>query len=344
MTKVDEDKPQVAGSAGVTGEDHRFAPGETVAGRYRIVDLIGTGAIGEVYEAYDEALAEPIALKTLKAQRASDGVTVERFRREILLARKVTHENVCRVYDLGRHALPGGAVVTFLTMELLRGESLAQYIRNFGRRMTEAEALPLVRQMAAGLEGAHTAGVIHRDFKPGNLVLVPDASGAFEGGFRVVITDFGLARRSRLDEEALTNTGEALGTPLYMAPEQVAAGHQPATPATDIYALGIVIYELVTGELPFKGNSITVMALKRVREAPASPRSVVPNLDPRWETAILRSLEREPDRRYQRAPALMAALTGAAPEPTPTPEKTPEPAPGGLRGFIRRATGRHKTG
>lgn len=341
MTKLDDDKPHAAGNAGVA-EDHRFAPGETVAGRYRIVDLIGTGAIGEVYEAYDEALAEPIALKTLKAQRASDGVTVERFRREILLARKVTHENVCRVYDLGRHALPGGAVVTFLTMELLRGQSLAQHIRNFGRRMSETEALPLVRQMAAGLEAAHVAGVIHRDFKPGNLVLVPDTTGTFEGGVRVVITDFGLARRSRLDEEALTNTGEALGTPLYMAPEQVAAGHQPATPATDIYALGIVMYELVTGELPFKGNSITVMALKRVREAPASPRSVVATLDPRWEAAILRCLEREPERRFQRGRALMNFLTGV--DPTPPPDTTREPAPGGLRGFIRRATGRHKTG
>ncbi|HXI60063.1 MAG TPA: serine/threonine-protein kinase [Polyangia bacterium] len=342
MTIVDEDKPQMAGGDSPPGEVHRFAPGETIAGRYRIVDMIGAGAIGEVYEAYDEALAEPVALKTLKPQRAADGVTVERFRREILLARKVTHENVCRVYDLGRHVLPGGSVVSFLTMELLRGLSLAQHIRNTARRLTEAEALPLARQMAAGLEGAHNAGVIHRDFKPGNLVLVPDTTGAFEGGFRVVITDFGLARRSRLDDEALTTTGEALGTPLYMAPEQVAAGQQPITPATDIYALGIVLYELVTGELPFKGNSITVMALKRVREAPASPRSVVPELDPRWEAAILRCLEREPARRYQRGSALIAALTASEPE---SPEPDPPPAPEGkLRSFIRRATGRHRTG
>jgi serine/threonine-protein kinase len=210
--------------------------------------------------------------------------------------------------------------------------------------MTEDEALPLVKQMAAGLEGAHGAGVIHRDFKPGNLVLVPDDSGAFAGGFRVVITDFGLARRSRLDDEALTNTGEALGTPLYMAPEQVVAGHQPVTPATDIYALGIVLYELVTGELPFKGNSITVMALKRVREAPASPRSVVPALDARWEAAILRCLEREPARRFQRGPELLAALSSAyPPEPPPPPESPPAPE-GKLRAFIRRATRRNRTG
>ncbi|HEX3694339.1 MAG TPA: serine/threonine-protein kinase [Polyangia bacterium] len=341
---MDDDKPQVAGSDGIPGDDHRFAPGETVAGRYRIVDLIGAGAIGEVYEAYDEALAEPVALKTLKAQRATDGITVERFRRELLLARKVTHENVCRVYDLGRHVLAGDTVVSFLTMELLRGKSLAQHIREMNRPMSEAEALPLIKQMSAGLEGAHAAGVIHRDFKPGNLVLVPDETGALGGGYRVVITDFGLARRHRLEDEALTHTGEALGTPLYMAPEQVVAGQQPITPATDIYALGIVMYELVTGELPFKGNSITVMALKRVREAPASPRSVRPNLDPRWEAVILRCLEREPARRYQRGPALIAALTGTE-TPAPTPP-SPTPAPpeteGKLRSFIRRATGRYR--
>lgn len=326
MTRVNGDKPRIARGP---GDDHRFAPGEKLAGRYRIIDMLGAGAIGEVYEAYDEALAEPVALKTLKAQVASDGVTVERFRRELLLARRVTHNNVCRVYDLGRHELTaGGPVVTFLTMELLRGLSLADHIKKLGRAMSPEEALPLVAQMAAGLDAAHDAGVIHRDFKPGNLMMVPDAGAAGEAGFRVVTTDFGLARRNRLDEEALTNTGEALGTPLYMAPEQVAAGSQPITPATDIYALGIIIYELVTGELPFKGNSITVMALKRIREAPPAPSTLVPHLDPRWDAAIMRSLEREPARRYQRASQLMAALTEESPD-TGVVEGTQAESPSG---------------
>ena len=138
--------------------DHRFNPGDKLAGRYRIVTLIGEGAIGEVYEAFDEALAEPLALKTLRAQVASQAVTVERFRREIQLARKVTHRNVCRTYDLGRHEMPDGNVVMFLTMELLRGTSMDRYMRGRGRLTTD-DALPFVLQMTAGLQAAHTAGV-----------------------------------------------------------------------------------------------------------------------------------------------------------------------------------------
>ena len=305
MTRADDVPPNAS-------LDHRFNPGDKLAGRYRIVNLIGEGAIGEVYEAFDEALAEPLALKTLRAQVASQAVTVERFRREIQLARKVTHRNVCRTYDLGRHEMPDGNVVTFLTMELLRGTSLDRYMRDRGRLTTD-EALPFVLQMTAGLEAAHTAGVIHRDFKPGNLVLVPEAGAGPDDPQRLVISDFGLARRHGLGEETITSTGESLGTPLYMAPEQVHSGVEPITPATDLYALGIVMYELVTDEMPFKGNSTTVMALKRLKERPVSPREVLPDLDPRWEAVIMTLLERAPAKRYQTAAEVEAALTGAAP-------------------------------
>jgi eukaryotic-like serine/threonine-protein kinase len=309
MTRVDDVPPTAS-------LDHRFNPGDKLAGRYRIVNLIGEGAIGEVYEAFDEALAEPLALKTLRAQVASQAVTVERFRREIALARKVTHRNVCRTYDLGRHEMSDGAVVTFLTMELLRGISLDRYMRDRGRLTTE-EALPFILQMTAGLEAAHVAGVIHRDFKPGNLVLVPEAGAGSDEPSRLVISDFGLARRHGLGEETITSTGESLGTPLYMAPEQVHSGVEPITPATDLYALGIVMYELLTDEMPFRGNSTTVMALKRLKERPVSPREVLPDLDPRWEQVIMRLLERSPARRYQSAAEVEAALTGSAVEPPP---------------------------
>jgi eukaryotic-like serine/threonine-protein kinase len=311
--------------------DHRFAPGDKLAGRYRIVHLIGEGAIGEVYEAFDEALAEPLALKTLRAQVASQAVTVERFRREIQLARKVTHRNVCRTYDLGRHELSDGTVVTFLTMELLRGISMDRYMRDRGR-LTIAEALPFVTQMTAGLAAAHDVGVIHRDFKPGNLVLVPEAGAAPDDPPRLVISDFGLARRHGLGEETITTTGESLGTPLYMAPEQVHSGVEPISPATDIYALGIVLYELVTDEMPFKGNSTTVMALKRIKEKPVSPREFVPDLDARWEATIMRCLERSPARRFQTAGEVQAALIGDAP-PSPLP---PEADPTEKRGWFGR--------
>jgi serine/threonine protein kinase len=167
--------------------------------------------------------------------------------------------------------------------------------------------------MAAGLSAAHAVGVIHRDFKPGNLMLVPEP----EGPPRVVITDFGLARRYSLDEISITVTGEAVGTPLYMAPEQVVTGQQPITAATDVYALGIVMFEMVTGELPFKGSSVTVMAIKRFKEAAPAPRLLVPDLDARWNAAILRCLERDPAKRYQTAAEVVAALTAEAPPPEP---------------------------
>jgi eukaryotic-like serine/threonine-protein kinase len=327
MTGIDEDdRPPSGGGRGGGHDpfDQRLADGEVVAGRYRVVCLIGTGAVGEVYEAHDETVGEAVALKTLR-EGVDDAVSVERFRREIQVARKVTHRNVCRTFDVGHHALPDGSRLAFITMELLRGETLTWRLAERGRYGTD-DALPLVRQMAAGLDAAHAADVIHRDFKPGNLMLVDET-----GGPRVVITDFGLARRYALDEIAITVTGEAVGTPLYMAPEQVVTGKQPITPATDVYALGNVMYEMVTGELPFKGSSITIMAIKRIREAVPSPRRLVPDLDARWERAILRCLERDPAARFQSAGAVIAALTADAPPPEPALDG------GAARGFFRRA-------
>jgi serine/threonine protein kinase len=330
MTGFEKDtRPPSGGGRGGGHDpfDQRLADGTLVAARYRVVRLIGAGAVGEVYEAQDETIGEAVALKTLR-EGVDDAVAIERFRREIQLARKVTHHNVCRVFDVGHHELPDGKPLMFITMELLRGETLAQRIDVHGRLGT-GEALVLARQMADGLEAAHAVGVIHRDFKPGNLMLVDEA-----GGTRVVITDFGLARTYALDETSITITGEAVGTPLYMAPEQVVTGKTPITRATDVYALGNVLYEMVTGQLPFKGSSITVMAIKRFREAVPSPRLVVPDLDVRWERAILRCLEREPSGRFQSAAEVIAALTADAPSPDVPP------AGGAARGFFRRAASR----
>jgi len=330
MTRVGRDGRTTSGGGRGGGRspfDQRLTEGEIVAGRYRVVRLIGAGAVGEVYEATDEVVGEAVALKTLREGVADDAVSIERFRREIQVARRVTHRNVCRTFDVGHHALPDGTTMTFITMELLPGPTLADVLESRGRFSTE-EALPLAQQMAAGLAAAHTVGVIHRDFKPGNLVLVDEP-----GGPRVVITDFGLARRyaDAVDETSITVTGEAVGTPLYMAPEQVVTGQKPITPATDVYALGIVLYEMVTGELPFKGSSITVMAIKRFREAVPAPRLIVPGLDARWDATILRCLERATELRFQRVVDVPAALVAEVPPPDSTPEG------GQARGFFRRS-------
>src|SRR5262249_25430250 len=184
-----------------------FAAGVVLAKRYRIVRFIARGGMGEVYEAEDQELGERVALKTIHPDRVGDQRAVDRFKREIFLARKVTHRNVCRLFDVGFHD-----TTTFLTMELLEGETLAQRIHEAGR-FSAAAALPIVQQMAAALDAAHAAGIVHRDFKSQNVMLC---------GARVVVTDFGLARGPHGGEDApLSRSGEIVGSPGYMSPEQV---------------------------------------------------------------------------------------------------------------------------
>ncbi len=287
-----------------------LAAGELLAGRYRIVSFLGEGAMGEVYEADDLELGEPIAVKVLRPEIARDEQVLQRFKREIQLARKVTHPNVCRVYDMVLHSGEGDAGRrVLLTMELLRGETLAERLRREGR-LTPAEALPIVRQIAAALTAAHAAGIVHRDLKSSNVFLVSSPLG-----LRSVVTDFGLAwsmAPSGDGADTLTATGELVGSPAYMAPEQVRG--EEATPATDVYALGVVMYEMLTGELPFVGKSAFYTALLRLQEPPPSPRQRVPDLDPAWEAVILCCLQREPADRFRRARHVVRALGVTASE------------------------------
>jgi Tol biopolymer transport system component len=284
-----------------------FDPGQIVSARYKIVRLIGRGGMGQVYEAEDLELREPVALKTLLPEIAEDNRAIERFKREIL-ARKVAHPNVCRVFDLGYHVTSSGSKVAFLTMELLAGATLAERLKEEGR-MSTAEALPIINQVAEGLAAAHQAGIIHRDFKCRNVILVPAKDA--QGRVRAVITDFGLARHADPRESAGDSgpgTGRGMGTPDYMAPEQV--GGEQAGPAADIYALGVVIYEMVTGALPFEGETPLEVAVRRLKEGPIPPRSRVPELDPNWEKVILRCLERHPGLRFETALDVASALRG----------------------------------
>ncbi|HEY7214870.1 MAG TPA: protein kinase, partial [Thermoanaerobaculia bacterium] len=274
-----------------------LAPGRVLASRYRIVSFLGRGAVGEVYAAEDLELGGEIAVKVLRPEIAGDERVLQRFKREIQLARRVTHPNVCRVFDLvhhhGEEESGAPAELVFLTMELLRGETLEERLAREGR-LTTAEALPVIGHIAAALEAAHTNGVVHRDLKSGNVFLVPTASG-----LRAVVTDFGLAWSTVHEEGSvtLTATGEMVGSPAYMAPEQVRG--EEATPATDVYAFGVVMFEMITGELPFVGKSAFYTALKRLQEPAPSPRVHLSDLDPAWETTILRCLEREPANRFK---------------------------------------------
>jgi eukaryotic-like serine/threonine-protein kinase len=303
-----------------------FCPGDVVAYRFRIVRYLAKGGMGELYEAEDLELHERVALKTILPRIANDERSILLFKREVNLARQVTHANVCRTYDVFRHRPAGhrstaGEVVFFLVMELLHGETLADRLAR-GGRLTIADALPLVRQMAAGLAAAHRAGVVHRDFKSQNVMLVAPAPPDRDP--RAAITDFGLARRSEHDARTsmtlLDDTPEISGTPAYMAPEQVEGG--PVTPATDIYAFGVVLFEMITGALPFMAETPLRTAVKRLQEAPPSPRIHVPELDVVWEETILRCLARAPADRFGNIGDVVGALDAAPREATVAHRRT----------------------
>ena len=309
-----------------------FQEGDLVAGRYRVLRFLARGGMGEVYEAEDLELRQRLALKTISSHAGNtDSATVDRFKREIALARSVTHPNVCRIFDLGQHQPepPQGAApppaITFLTMELLEGETLSDCLKRRGR-LKISDALPLVEQMAEALGAAHRAQIVHRDFKSENVFLVPTET---PGSKRVVVTDFGVARGGASDRFAAQVTGAGIvGTPAYMAPEQVDGG--AITAATDLYALGIVIYEMVTGRLPFEGSNPLTTAVKRLKEPPPPPHVHVPDLEAWWEKAILRCLERDPKDRFASSDELIAALkppVRRTVRKTEAPASAPRPSP-----------------
>jgi eukaryotic-like serine/threonine-protein kinase len=286
-----------------------IAAGQVLAGRFRVRRFIARGGMGEVFEAEDLELHEDVALKTVRPEIAADPGSLERFKTEVHLARKVTHPSACRIFDVFRHQdRSGGPDVTFLTMELLRGETLATRLSRTGR-MVPDEALPLIEQVAGALEAAHRAGVIHRDLKAANVMLVPRAPGSND--VRAVVTDFGLARRDPSVEGAsigVSTAGMVVGTPAYMAPEQIEGG--TVTAATDVYALGVLMYEMVTGKLPFEADTPWAAMMKRLQHPPSSPRIHVSDLDPAWESVVLRCLEREPTKRFMTTGAVVRALRG----------------------------------
>jgi serine/threonine protein kinase len=281
-----------------------LADGENVAGRYDIRRFIARGGMGEVYEAFDTALREMIALKTLIITAVDQTDAVKRLLAEVRIARKVTHPNVCRILEFGTHKRTGSIddAVPFLTMPLLHGETLARRIERTGR-LAPAEALRILGDLTAGLTAVHAAGVVHRDFKSDNVFLVRGD----DGGERAVVMDFGLARALEPSGQGNKSTGRLLlGTPAYMAPEQVEG--KAITKAVDVYALGVVAFELVTGRVPFVAETAAAVALARLQRAVPPPSSLVAGLDKRWDGMIQRCLKRVPEQRFEGMADLASAL------------------------------------
>ncbi len=285
----------------------RFVPGTLLAGRYRIVGLLGRGGMGEVYRAEDLKLGEPVALKFLPAELSLDGAALARFHREVRVARNIAHRNVCRVFDIGE---VGG--LHFLSMEYIDGEDLSGLLKRIGR-LPGDKAVELARQICAGLGAAHEAGVLHRDMKPANIMV--------DGRGQAKVTDFGLARV--VDE--LKDQAAFAGTPAYMAPEQITAGE--VSVKTDLYALGLVLYEMFTGQRAFRNEEWRVLMERGGHGEASRPSSHVEGLDPVVEAVILRCLEEEPSRRPSSTLEVSAALPGGDPlaaalaaGETPSPE------------------------
>jgi serine/threonine-protein kinase len=294
-------------SSSVSSDEARFVPGTTLVSRYRIVALLGKGGMGEVYRADDLKLGQAVALKFLPEGLPEAGPALARFHREVRLARQVSHPNVCRVFDIGE-----AEGRSFLTMEYVDGEDLASLLRRIGRLPAD-KGLEIARQSCAGLAAAHEHGIIHRDLKPANIML--------DGRGRVRITDFGLAGLAAELEE-----GDAhAGTPAYMSPEQFAGGE--LSPKSDLYSLGLVLYEIFTGKRPFDTSSPEVMARLRDKSTPTAPSQYLKELDPLIERVILRCLEKDPGKRPASALQVAAALPGGDPlaaalaaGETPSPE------------------------
>ena len=258
-------------------------PGTLFAGRYRILELVGVGGMGMVYHAFDERLELPVALKLLRPERASDEEMRDRFRRELILARQVSHRNVVRIHDLGETG-----DVYFLTMDYVEGRSLKEVLAEEGPLDPE-RVVQIAQQLTGALAAAHREGVVHRDLKPGNIML--DDEG------RAYVTDFGIA--SSASAVGLTATGGIVGTPDYLAPEQ--ARGETVGPRADLYALGLILFELSSRRLPFAGGSLTEVLAQRVSGRPLRLEDVAEHAPPGLSEIIARCLERDPEDRYQSA-------------------------------------------
>jgi Protein kinase domain len=285
-------------------------------GRYQVLSELGRGGMGIVYQAYDKQLKEQVAIKLLSPLLSADQEALERLTREVSLARRITHTNVIRIHDLsevnGLH---------YVSMEYFSGSNLKEHLKRSGP-LSLLNAYQIFSQICDGLEAAHSQGVVHRDLKAQNIMVGPSG--------QIKIIDFGLARSVHL--EGMTATGLIMGTPEYMSPEQVAGKH--VDERADIYALGVILYEMLTGRVPFTGDSAIAVGFQQLKDPPPSPRSINPQISEEIERVILKALQKNPIERYRTVddmrkefesalPRFAAAATASqqAVERTLTPEK-----------------------
>ncbi len=267
-----------------------LSPGSVFARKYQIVEELGRGGMGRVYRVFDREVEEFVALKLIKPEIAADKNTIQRFRNELKLARKISHKHVCRMFDLNREG-----DTHFITMEFVPGEDLKSSLRRMGP-LSLGKAVFIAKQVCEGLAEAHRMGVVHRDLKPQNIMIDRDGNAR--------IMDFGIARS--LEAKGVTDSGGVIGTPEYMSPEQVEGKAVDAR--SDIYSMGAILYELVTGQVPFEGNTPMSVALKHVTAAPVEPRGLNADIPEAFSHVIMKCMEKDKERRFQSVEELLQAL------------------------------------
>jgi eukaryotic-like serine/threonine-protein kinase len=271
-----------------------IAEGSVFDGRYRVLQRIGGGGMADVYLAEDTHLQRRVALKVLHRHFAQDRQFVERFRREAESAAGLSHPNIVAVYDRGEFE-----GTYYIAMQYVEGPTLRELI---DRGLSIEQAVAIIRQVLEAARYAHRNGIVHRDLKPQNVIVDPEG--------KAMVTDFGIARAGVSD---ITQTGSVMGTPHYLSPEQ--AQGQDVTAVSDLYSVGVILYEALTGRVPFEGESAVAIAMKQVSEVPQRPSSLNPRVSPALDAVVMRALEKEPGQRFQNADAFIAALTAAMREP-----------------------------
>ena len=293
-------RPEVTGTLQTAIKE--LTTGSTFAGRYQVIEELGKGGMGRVYKVFDEKIKEKVALKLLKPEISADEQAIERFSNELRFARKIAHRHVCRMFDLGEDR-----GTHYITMEYVPGEDLKSILRMMGQ-MSAGKAVLVARQICEGLAEAHRLGVVHRDLKPQNIMIDRDGN--------VRIMDFGIARSLKV--KGMTGAGVVIGTPEYMSPEQIEG--QDVDSRSDIYSLGIILYEMVTGRVPFEGDTFLSIAVKQKTEQPRNPRDINPQIPDDIVRLILHCLEKDKARRYQSVEDILSEL-GKIEKGIPTTEK-----------------------